>query len=783
MSDMPDAPPPIRVLHLEDSPRDAEIIRAVLEASGTAYDVVQVNGRAPFESALASGAFDVVICDFNLPDLDGLTALSLAKNGCLDIPVIIVSGAIDPGEAVRCLQEGATDFVLKERLERLPSAVTRAIEEAELRRQRQQLDAKLRESEERFRQLAEQSSDGFWFIGLNPERILYVSPAAERIWGLSAARFQQDRRVWLDVIHADDQTRMREVRKTWAKGGALRFEVECRVVRPDGSVRWVLNSGTPIRNDAGAITGLSGLTQDITERKQAEEALRQSDAFSRAVLNSLSYHIAVLDAQGTIVATNQAWEVFAIANGGNQHTIRPMGTNYLSVVEASIRGGDAAAQAALDGIRAVLNGARETLVLEYPCHSPDKQRWFVMRVSPKSDKYGGVVVAHQDITERMELEGQFRQAQKMESVGRLAGGIAHDFNNLLTIINGTTELALMEMGDAEVLRADLVEIRKAGERAAALTKQLLAFSRKQILQPRVLSLAATVTNAESLLRRLIGEDIDLVVSQTESLGNIKADPGQLEQVLVNLVLNARDAMPRGGRLTIETRNVELDEADSSTEIAVSPGPYVMLAVDDTGVGMDEITRRRLFEPFFTTKGPDKGTGLGLSTVYGIVMQSGGTISVRSEFDRGTTFKIYLPRVAEPMGLDRPAPAVTVTAGTETILLVEDNQALRALARRILVSAGYTVLVAGYGQEALLALKRHKTPVHLLLTDVVMPGMDGNELARRCREIRPGLKVLYASGYTDDALLRHGVLEQEISFVSKPFTVAELTRRVREVLES
>ncbi|MBI3492477.1 MAG: response regulator [Acidobacteria bacterium] len=389
-----------------------------------------------------------------------------------------------------------------------------------------------------------------------------------------------------------------------------------------------------------------------------------------------------------------------------------------------------------------------------------------------------------DITARKSLEGRFEQAQKMEAIGQLAGGIAHDFNNLLTVINGTAELALVQVTESDQLHEDLQEIRRAGERAAALTRQLLAFSRKQILQPQVMNLNTVVAEMESMLRRLIGEDIDLVVVPTPGLGSVKADPGQIEQVIANLAVNARDAMPQGGKLTIEMRNVEIDEHYARQHgVAVQSRSYVMLVISDTGVGMDEVTRQRIFEPFFTTKGPGKGTGLGLSTVYGIVKQSNGFIWVYSEVGQGTSFKIYLPQVAEGAASKRRSPIVASAHGTETILIVEDVGGLRHLAKRMLESAGYTVLTAANGDEALLLLERYEKPVHLMVTDVVMPGMGGRNLAERFDRTRPGMKVLYMSGYTDDVIVRHGVLDEGMPFLGKPFTAVELTRKVREVLDS
>jgi PAS domain S-box-containing protein len=386
-----------------------------------------------------------------------------------------------------------------------------------------------------------------------------------------------------------------------------------------------------------------------------------------------------------------------------------------------------------------------------------------------------------DLTEQRRLQEQLVQSQKMEAVGRLAGGIAHDFNNLLTVITSYSDLLLEDLAPTDPKREDVEQVRHAADGAAALTRQLLAFSRQQVLAPRVVNLSAVVQGVEKMLRRVIGEDVDLVTSLDPDVGSVKADVGQLEQVLMNLAVNARDAMPAGGQVMLETANIEYDPDYARDEAAGPARRFVMLAVSDTGIGMDEATKARIFEPFFTTKGPGKGTGLGLATVYGIVQQSGGYIWVYSELGRGTTFKIYLPEV------DAPPEAAAVAAselprGTETVLLVEDSEAVRAVARQVLERQGYTVLEAPRGDVALALAAAHDGPIHLLLTDVVMPGLSGRQVADQLTELRPDMQVLYASGYTDDAVVRHGVLEAGIAYLQKPFTTATLTRKVRETLD-
>ncbi len=397
------------------------------------------------------------------------------------------------------------------------------------------------------------------------------------------------------------------------------------------------------------------------------------------------------------------------------------------------------------------------------------------------------LVLAQDVTESMLLREQFRQSQKMEVIGRLAGGVAHDFNNLLTVITGYSELLLSktQAGEKHHFRGFIEEIKKAAERAAALTRQLLAFSRKQMLNPVVLDLNQLITTMGGMVTRLIGEDIDLATVLSPELRPVKADRGQIEQVMMNLVVNARDAMPKGGKLTIETRNINLGATYMRQHPEVRPGSYVMVAVSDTGCGMDERVKSHIFEPFFTTKEPGKGAGLGLATVYGIVKQSGGHIDFYSEPGFGTTFKIYLPEVQEALpAKERPPLAILAEnlQGTETILLVEDEDGVRALASRVLHMRGYRVLVARDSEDAIRLSNEEPGAIQLMVTDVVMPGMNGRDLAKHIAPRRPQMKVLYLSGYTESAVFRHGVLEPETAFLQKPFAPDDLTRRVREVLD-
>jgi two-component system, cell cycle sensor histidine kinase and response regulator CckA len=509
------------------------------------------------------------------------------------------------------------------------------------------------------------------------------------------------------------------------------------------------------------------------ERHRAEEALRASETTYRSLVQDSPFGIFRSAPDGRFLAVNPA----LVSLLGYASEAELLQRNLAADIYV-----DPAERARL--VEEVIRSG--TLTAESVWRRGDGRKITVRQTGRAvRDAEGNVshfVVVVEDMTEQRALEVQLRQAQKMEAIGRLAGGVAHDFNNLLTAIFGYADLLREELPEGSAGRKDTDEIRKAAERAAGLTRQLLAFSRQQVLEPVVLNPNDLVEELDKMLRRLIGEDIELRLALGAKLGNVRADPGQLQQVLMNLVVNARDAMPKGGKLLIETANADLTEQYAELHQSVVPGSYVMLAVSDTGVGMDAETRARIFEPFFTTKEKGKGTGLGLSTAYGIVKQSGGYIWVYSELGRGTSFKVYLPRVDAPaQRSERPREAPTL-AGTETVLLAEDDAMLRPLAQGLLRKLGYTVLAAANASQALELAASHQGPIHLLVADVIMPGASGRELARRLAEVRPETKALYVSGYTDDAIVQHGMLEPGLTFLQKPFTPDELARKVREVLD-
>ncbi len=425
--------------------------------------------------------------------------------------------------------------------------------------------------------------------------------------------------------------------------------------------------------------------------------------------------------------------------------------------------------------------ARTGKRFEFETDSPTfPGRWIEVRLNPSP---AGLAVFFRDMTERRKMQQQIAQMSRMESIGRLAGGVAHDFNNLLTAIIGFVELASSEVPEGHAAREHLKNIRKAGDRATELTRQLLAFARRQIIEPRVVDLNALIADSRTLLERLVGEDVHVRVYLAADLWRVQADPTQLLQVLLNLAANARDAMPDGGHLTIETANATVDAAYAGRHAGTAPGDYVMLTVSDTGVGMEAAVAQHVFEPFFTTKDKGKGTGLGLASCYGIIKQAGGHIWLYSEPGRGTTFKIYLPRVDKTVSQTPSAEAAGQTAaGTETVLLVEDEPMVRAVAVQALRSGGYTVLEASSGEDALSLVEQYVAPIHLLVTDVVLPGITGKQLAERLKVLRPGVRVLYCSGYAENAIVRHGVLDEGLAFLAKPYAATQLARKVREVLD-
>jgi PAS domain S-box-containing protein len=580
---------------------------------------------------------------------------------------------------------------------------------------------------------------------------------------------------WINHLHPEDRERARAEVATLLKAGQLVQEYRFR--NRQGEYRWLRSDVCLLRDAAGEPREAIGSWSDITDRKDTELRLQESERKYRVLFESNPHPMYLFDATSFgFLAVNQAMV----------HHYGYSRDELLRMTVLDIRPPDAIPRL----LQVMASASTE--------HPPAQRLGlFVHRkkdgtlmdmdvAATRVSLPSGVawLALAMDVTEKRSLEAQLLQAQKMESVGRLAGGVAHDFNNLLGVITGYGELLQRRLGSDARLGRYVGDILKAASRAGDLTRQLLAFSRKQVLQPKILDLNAVVGDMERMLRRLIGEDIQLVTRLEEHLGPVKADPGQIEQVLMNLAVNARDAISKGGSLTIETSNVALDEVYARQHPGVAAGAYATLSVRDTGHGMPPEVRARVFEPFFTTKEAGKGTGLGLATVHGIVKQSGGHITVESEPGRGTCFRIHLPRTdvargkeAETAPEDRPLPG-----GSETILVVEDEESVRGIVRESLEASGYTLLEAANGAEALELVSRHAGPIDLLLTDVVMPGMGGRELAQKLRDVQPQVQTLYMSGYTDDAVVRHGIEAETMSFLQKPFNVPGLARKVREVLD-
>ena len=632
----------------------------------------------------------------------------------------------------------------------------------------------LKEAEDKYRSIFENAIEGIFQT--SPQgRFLNANPSMARITGYDSPAELIKKISNIGEQMYVESSRREELLRRLAQNDTV-YGLEFELCRKDGSIIWASLNAWAVRDDLGKLIGIDGFLSDITTRKQAQEALAASRDFLDKIINSIGDPIFVKDRKHRWVLLNEAYCHFM--GYSREELLGKSDFDFFPPVEAEVfwskdedvfsTGGENINE------EQFTTAAGQTLIIvtKKNLYTDDKGEQFIV----------GII---RDMTEHKSLEDQLRQAVKLEAVGRLAGGVAHDFNNLMSIVLGYSELLRHRIGRDNPMCREVENIYKAGERAAGLTHQLLAFSRKQVVQPRVLDLNQVIAEIEKMLRRLIGENIELASVLDPALGRVVADPGLIEQVIMNLAINARDAMTRGGKLTIETANVYLDDDYARRHVGVTPGFFVLLAISDTGTGMDKQVLSHIFEPFFTTKDAGKGTGLGLATVYGIVEQSEGHIRVYSEPGQGTTFKIYLPHAEQEMPSEAAENenAPPLQGGSETILLVEDDDTVRELASEILHSAGYTVLEASNGEEAGRRFKAHDGKVHLLLTDVLMPGISGRELAKQLEPLNPEMKVLYMSGYTDDAIVHHGVLESGMAFLQKPLTPTSLTRKIRRVLDS
>jgi two-component system cell cycle sensor histidine kinase/response regulator CckA len=707
-----------RILIVEDSPSQAHQLAGILGSHQRAVEIALDAEQGL--SLFQTKDFDLVITDILLPGMSGyeLCEKIKAHSTKADVPVILVTTLSDPMNIIKGLQCGANSFITKPyQANCLLARVGDILDKKAIRNNGQP-----------------RAGTDVIFQG----KSLTITSGKEQILDFLIATFE-------DMVRTNQ-----ELQASKADLAAAKRKVDEYARMLEGQVR---------------------TTED--KRNRAEQALVESERRHRRLVEFSPDAIFIDRANRIVFANNPCLKLFGAAT-----TEQVLGKSVFDFIQPEYH-------ATLRERVRLLEAGRSVPLSEAKIKRFDGTFVDVeISASPfQEDGTPAMQVVCRDISDRKKLEEQFHHANKMEAVGKLAGGVAHDFNNLLTVITGYSDLLLIHSPDQDPMNECIREIQKAGERAKHLTRQLLAFSRKDVVEPRLLDLNALVTGTEKMLRRLIGEDITLTATLPPTLGRIRADAGQVEQVIVNLAVNARDAMPQGGRLTIETRDVELDIEYALRHPEVKPGRYVMLCVSDTGLGMSRETQSRIFEPFFTTKGPGQGTGLGLATVYGIVTQAGGHLEVHSELGRGTEFKIYLPAVDET-----PSPGTRSFHGThpaphgdETILLVEDEDAVRKTTKVTLQSLGYTVLEARNGVEALRLCERYREPIHLAITDVVMPEMSGRQVAERLSKLRPLTKVLFLSGYTDDAVVRHGILQAEVAFLQKPFSVTALARKVRDVL--
>jgi two-component system, cell cycle sensor histidine kinase and response regulator CckA len=774
----------LRVLIVEDSPADAELLKRQLTKVGYDVSAVRVESPAEFSQALATGEWDVIVADYAVPNFGAVPALKLLKQSGHDIPFIIMSGAISEEVAVASMRAGAHDFVLKNKLARLVPAIEREIQEAVTRRQKCQAEAALQEADEaihvgetRLQGIIGSAMDAIISVD-EQQRIVVFNHAAEKMFicpapqavGSPLDRFIPAR---FRDVHRD------HIRRFGAAGATTRSMFSPGVLtalRSDGEEFPIEAAISQIK--AAGQKLYTVILRDITERRRTEEALRQSEERFRSIYENAAVGIKQVAINGRLLMVNPA---FCRMLGYSEAEL--LGKTFRDITYPE----DLGTEAAL--LESMLRGEREFWELEKRyVHRNGSSVWVSVTSSLVKDVAGhplyrvSIIV---DISEKKRAEAldeQLERARKLEAIGQLAGGIAHDFNTLLNVMLGYSELLKAECPTSDPRHERLEQIETAAQMGAALTKQLLAFGRKQAVVPQVIDLSKAVASFEPMLRRLLPEDIELEAKYSVETCPVKVDPGQIQQILLNLATNARDAMPRGGNLTIEVRSVELDEAYVQHHPLITPGRHQMLAVSDTGMGMDADTSAHIFEPFFTTKEPGKGTGLGLATVYGIVKQSGGDVFVYSEPGVGSIFKIYFPRSSEAITTpeaSRPAPQNLT--GNETILLVEDSKALRQLTREILSQHGYAVLEASQGFEALEVFEKHGRKVHLLMTDIVMPKMRGTELAARVNELHSDIPVIYLSGYTEEAI-SHFRGQGRIRILEKPYTSEMLLRTVRQSLD-
>ncbi|HBG04211.1 MAG: hybrid sensor histidine kinase/response regulator [Geobacteraceae bacterium GWC2_58_44] len=753
----------LRILIVDDSPNDAAlIVRQLQKEFSTSYERVET--AEEMEAALGEGGWQLVISDYVMPRFSGLSALQILHESGIDLPFIMVSGQMGEDVAVEAMRAGAHDYLIKDRLSRLVPAIKREINEAVVRRERRMAEDALSATEARFQSLVEQSLVGIFL--LQDDLFSYVNPKFAGIFGYQPEQLVESKTL-LDLVPRDDQIRVitQFLRPLREESESLHFFF--RGKRSDQSLIELEVNGT--RTQLNGNPAVIGTLLDITERKRAEAELSK---LWRAVEQS-PVSVVITDLQGKIEYVNPK---FVEVTGYSEQEL--VGQNPSILKSGSMD-------------RDFYRDLWETISSGREWHGELHNRkksgelfWESGSISAVKNSEGSIthfVGVKEDVTERKRSIDQLRQVQKMEAVGQLAGGVAHDFNNLLTVINGYSTLLIRSLESGSPMRKEAEQILRAGERAADLTRQLLSFSRRQILEPKVLDINHQVKGVEKMLRRLIGENIELETTLSEEIGLIKIDPGQFEQVVMNLIVNARDASDTGGRILIETANCEIDEGFTLLHPGAFAGSYVRIAVSDQGEGMTDEVKRRLFEPFFTTKEMGRGTGLGLATVYGIVKQSGGYIEVISQPGEGARFSVYLPRVFQPADALKRQAVDEELQGSQTILVVEDEPGVLNLVVHTLRKRGFQVLETTDPEQGVALFEEHGERVDMLLTDVVMPFMSGPSLAELLTRKNPELKVLFMSGHTDNRLSLENMLEQGVQFLPKPFTSDALIKKVWETL--
>jgi two-component system, cell cycle sensor histidine kinase and response regulator CckA len=892
----------LRVLNIEDSEDDSFFLLRHLKGCGYQVEWERVDSIEGIKAALAEREWDILISDFQMPGLNGLIALEVLKESGLDLPFIVISGTIGEDIAIQAMIAGVNDYLMKDNLGRLAPAIERELQEAANRKARREAEKNLLKSEKRLQLALSAGGLGVWEWNLQTDRVYWspecfeitrvtnfdntfqsfkgllhpedaeffmaslqdsidhkkscvaefrlITTQGEILWLASSwqTEYDQDETPlrligtvkditeqkqseaaireseekfralveattqyvwtagpqlkidelpkwwtgltgqpteevgkwgWLEVLHPED----REIAKENWKMAVLQkrsFHIDLRIFVKKGEYRYFAVRGVPIFTPEGSVSRWIGAMYDFTERKRSIEDLQQSEQRFRSLVSATAQIVWTADPNGVILTAHTPYGE-SLKDAG-----KAIGEGWIFQIHPDDK----------ERVLAEFSAAIQSKT-HYRCeyrmlHTDNQYHYFIARGMPVFEKNSDVrewIGTLTDITESklaeaelLKKEEQLRQAQKLESIGRLAGGIAHDFNNMLTVINGYSDLVIRSLSIDNPIRRKIEEIRMAGKRSAEITNRLLAFSRRQILKNKVIDLNQLVSDTDIILDRLIGEDIQIVEDLCPNLSQIEADSGQLSQIIMNLVINSRDAMPHGGIITIKTENVTLDEEFVNQNMGASVGNFILLKISDTGFGMDEETISHIFEPFFTTKEVGQGTGLGLSTVYGIVTQFGGYLTVSSNPGQGTTFNIYLPSLKDPVkNSEKQLILKDSSYGTETILLVEDEELVRKLSRQMLEKAGYKVIEAENGDKALSLMEQINNKIDLLITDVVMPKMSGRELANHLAEVCP--RVLFISGYTDDDMMKHGISNVNFNFLQKPYTLDEFTRKVREVLDN